>query len=119
MIAPSPLNLFTVDPRFLVRTGATIEMGCLRYYKEFSLLHSKIHEFAVPESLPLIKFVFQAGRTAFTQKLKCRGGDQLPGVGRDLRMRSEKSFAFPAACAASLMRERRRSSSNGRLVSKA
>ena len=30
-------------------------------------------------------------------------GVQRGGVGRDLRMRSEKSFAFPAACAASLM----------------
>ena len=29
--------------------------------------------------------------------------DQRGGVGRDLRMRAEKSFAFPAACAASLM----------------
>jgi hypothetical protein len=29
--------------------------------------------------------------------------DQGGGVGRDLRMRSEKSFAFPAACAASLI----------------
>jgi hypothetical protein len=38
-------------------------------------------------------------------------------VGRDTRMRSEKSCALSAACAASLIRDRRRSSSNGSVVS--
>src|ERR1700680_4355315 len=38
-------------------------------------------------------------------------------VGRDARMRCEKSRAPSAACATSLMSERRRSSSNGSVVS--
>jgi hypothetical protein len=38
-------------------------------------------------------------------------------VGRDARMRCEKSGEPSAACAASLIRERRRSSSNGSVVS--
>jgi hypothetical protein len=38
-------------------------------------------------------------------------------VGRDARMRSEKSGALSAACAVSLISERRRSSSNGSVVS--
>ena len=38
-------------------------------------------------------------------------------VGKDARMRCEKSEAPSAARAASLIRERRRSSSNGKLVS--
>src|SRR5262249_59150982 len=38
-------------------------------------------------------------------------------AGRDARMRSEKSGASSAACAASLIRDRRRSSSDGSVVS--
>jgi hypothetical protein len=45
------------------------------------------------------------------------GGCQRRIVGRDARMRCEKSGAPSAACAASLIRERRRSSSNGSVVS--
>jgi hypothetical protein len=45
------------------------------------------------------------------------GFDQRDIVGRDARMRCEKSGASLAACAASLIRERRRSSSNGSVVS--
>src|SRR6185369_3073004 len=42
---------------------------------------------------------------------------QFRGFGKPARMRSEKSGALPAACAVALMSERRRSSSNGSVVS--
>ena len=51
--------------------------------------------------------------TAFESRRETQGCT----VGRDARMRWEKSIALSAACAASLMRERRRSSSKGNVVS--
>ena len=61
---------------------------------------------------------WMAPNPAFTFLFKVGGGtDQRGVVGRAARMRSEKVGSPSADCAASLIRERRRSSSNGSVVS--
>jgi alkanesulfonate monooxygenase SsuD/methylene tetrahydromethanopterin reductase-like flavin-dependent oxidoreductase (luciferase family) len=60
---------------------------------------------------------FKISRCQTARRRRLAVGYQRGIVGRDARMRCEKSGAPSAACAASLIRDRRRSSSNGSVVS--